>query len=215
MDEFLLRFDTETTYSFLDFETMNLCLNFQQNRPVQVAVLEVKNETVVNSYEARINWPDAPHLKVGVGAAMITRFNQQEHDKVAQDQQAVFKAFWPMLKRSDRIVIQNGLNFDLYLLKEWAIMMGEDWKWITPKILDTSALAKGLKLGIKYNPQKDDLIEYQYRMANTVVRGCKTNLAQLCKDYNIDVDSDRQHEAAYDLVLNKLVWGKMKFQLEI
>ena len=215
MDGNLLRFRKDVRYCWVDCETFNLALSFQQNRFWQIACLEVVGEEIVDTLDIRVNWPDAPHLKIGAGAAMVTRYNQQEHDKVAINADLVFPKVWAMLKRADYVCYHNGLNFDLYLLKGWAEMMGEDWKWIVPKSIDTKALAQGIKMGIKYNPQKDDFLEYQYRLSAQKVKGIKTNLAQCAKDYGIASDPEKYHEALYDLEINKMVFDKMKYQIEL
>lgn len=217
MDGFLLRYNKNVTYALFDAETFNLCLSFHQNRVWQAGVLKVKGEKVLESHDIRIStyWPDAPHLKVGEGAAIVTRFNQIQHDKVAIDQKEAFYKFWPLLKEVDYIIMHNGLKFDLYLLRDYARYMGEDWKFLVPKIIDTKSLAQGLKMNILYNPQKDNFLEYQYRMANIVAHGVKTRLSLLAKEYGIEVDENRLHEALYDLTINLKVWDKMKYQVEI
>jgi hypothetical protein len=37
----------------------------------------------------------------------------------------------------------------------------------------------------------------------------------LAKEYGVEVDESKQHNANYDLVLTKAVWDKQKFQIEI
>jgi hypothetical protein len=93
--------------------------------------------------------------------------------------------------------------------------MGVDWKWITAKIIDTKAIAQGIKMGVPYTAQQGDFIEYLYRYANQFKKGIKTSLGTLAKEYGIEVDENKQHGAAYDLFLTKSVWDKQKFQIEI
>ncbi len=217
MDGHLLRYNNKVTYAFVDLETFNLCLSFRQNRPWQAGVLKVRGEEILEALDVRIKttWPDAPHLKIGEGAAIVTRFNQAAHDAVAIEQKEAFRKFWPILKEADYIVMHNGLKFDLYLLKDWAEMMGEDWKFIVPKVIDTKSIAQGVKMQINYNPQKDDFLEYQYRMANIVAHGIKTRLELLGKEFGIEHDYERLHDAIVDLELNLKVWNRLKYQIEI
>lgn len=215
MDGHLLRFNKNVTYGFIDLETFNLCLHFCHNRPWQVGVLKVKGEQIVDSKDIRINWHDAPHLKIGKEAAVITRFDQQEHDRLAVTPEQAFKKFWNILEEVDYIVMHNGLKFDLYLLKGYAEYMGVPWKFITPKVIDTKSVAQGIKMGIPFRPQEGTYMEYQYRMANIIAHGVKTRLAILGKEYNIEHDYERLHDAIVDLELNLKVWNKLKHQLDL
>lgn len=215
MDGNLLRYDKKIKYAFIDLETFNLCLSFIYNRCWQVGVLEVQGEQIIGSQDIRINWSDAPHLKISKGATEITHFNQQVHDRLAIDYKDAFPKLWPILERADKIIMHNGLRFDLYLLKDYAKMMGVDWKFIMPKIIDTKSVAQGIKMGIPYQPKDGDFLEYQYRMANIVVKGIKTSLKQLGPEYNIQHDYANLHDAICDLELNLKVWNRLKFQIEI
>jgi DNA polymerase III epsilon subunit-like protein len=217
MDGHLLRFDKNVTYALIDLETFNLNLSFVQNRPWQVGVLKVKGETVVESHDLRINlrWPDAPHLKIGEGAAMVTRFNEEYHNRFARPAEEVFQTFWPILKEADYIIMHNGLKFDLYLLRDYAKYVGEDWKFITPKVIDTKSIAQGIKMGIKFNPKNETFMEYQYKMANIYAHGVKTRLEILGKEFGIEHDYEHLHDAIVDLQLNLKVWNKLKTQIEL
>jgi hypothetical protein len=215
MDGHLLRYNKKVTYALIDLETFNLCLSFRQNRPWQVGILKVRGEEIIDAKDIRVNWPDAPHLKIGKEAAAITRFDQQIHDSLAILPQPAFNKFWPILKSVDHIIMHNGLKFDLYLLKDYAEMMGEDWKFIMPKIIDTKSVAQGIKMGIPFKETEGSFLEYQYRMANIHAHGIKTRLAILGKEYGITHDYDRLHDAIVDLELNLKVWNKLKYQLDL
>jgi hypothetical protein len=217
VDGHLLRFNNNIKYGFIDLETFNLCLHFCQNRPWQVGVLKVQGEEIIESQDIRINlkWPDAPHLSIGQGAAIVTRFNEEYHKTLSIPHDEAFYKFWPILQDVDYIVMHNGLRFDLYLLIEYARMMGVDWKFIVPKIIDTKAIAQGIKLNIPFNASKETFLEYQYKMANSFVRGIKTRLELLGKEFGIEHDYERLHDAIVDLQLNLKVWNRLKYQIEI
>ena len=216
MDNHLLRFRKDVTYCYIDCETFNLALHFSQNRIWQVATLFVQGDRVLDEQDIRIKleWPDAPELSIGAGAAAVTRFNKEEHQKLAIDHETAFNQFWPMLQKADYVIGHNLLNFDIYLIKGWAELMGVDWKWLPKKIIDTKSIAFGIKTNNPYNP-KDSLLEYQYRMGNTFKKGIKTNLTALGKEYGIEHDYDNLHNALCDLLLNFKVWQKMKYQIEL
>jgi DNA polymerase III epsilon subunit-like protein len=190
-------------------------LHFCRNRPWQVGVIKAKGDKIVESHDLRVRWNDAPHLKIGVEAAAITRFNPQEHERLAIQPKAAFDVFWPLLQEADYIIGHNILKFDLYLLKGYAEFMGVDWKWITSKILDTRAIAQGIKLEVPYKPEEGSFLEWQYRVTNTIARGVKTSLKSLGPEYGIQHDYERLHDAIVDLELNFKVWQHLKKQIEI
>jgi DNA polymerase III epsilon subunit-like protein len=216
MDGDLLRYNKNVTYSFLDCETLNLNLNFAFNRPWQIAVINCKGGEIVQKKDVRIDWSKvAPKLKIGIEAARVTHFDPVHHASLAVSPEEGFTMFWDDLKKTDYIIMHNGLRFDLYLLRGYAEYMGVDWKFIVNKIIDTKSIAQGIKLGIPYSPKQGNFLEYQYRMSNSFVRGIKTSLITLAKEYGIQFEEEKLHDALYDLEINKLVWDKLKYQIEL
>ena len=58
--------------------------------------------------------------------------------------------------------------------------------------------------------------EYQYKCTcNTRVKGVRTNLSSLGKEYEIDHDYEKLHDALVDLQLNIKVWNKIKWQVDL
>ena len=216
MDGELLRFKKDIKYGLIDVETNGLNLSFQRTRCWQVGVTSAIGETVTLEKEL---WPMFPnHLrdfKVTKEAAFITRYTEEEHIRRAISPEEAFEQFWPILEESDYIIMHNGLRFDIFLLKDYAKYMGKPWKWILPKVLDTNALAKGHKLGIVYNRDKETLLEYQYKVSSIIAKGVKTNLKALGTEFKIPFDENLLHSAAYDLKLNFAVWNKLKYMVEI
>lgn len=213
MEENWLRFKKDAKLAFCDVETFNLALNFQINRPWQVAALKVVGETIVETADVMVKWDDCK-FRIGRGAAAITKFNQTYFDSRAITPDEAFPQFWPILKWADHIIMHNGIRFDIYLLKGYAEYMGEDWSFLMDKIIDTKAIAQGIKLNRPFNPADDNWFEYQYRMANDFTKGIKTNLSALGREFGIEHDYDNLHNAVVDLQLNLKVWNKLKYQLE-
>ena len=83
MDGDLLRYNQKVTYALIDLETFNLCLHYCHNRPWQVGVLEVQAGKVIDGKDIRVKWPDAPHLQIGKEDAFITKFDPEEHKRLA------------------------------------------------------------------------------------------------------------------------------------
>jgi len=212
-EENWLRFNKKAKICYLDCETFNLSQNFQINRPWSVAVLKVEGEQILEEIEVFIKWEDCK-FKIGEGAARVTQFNQKTFDAKCINPKTAFEKFWPVLQWADFVVGHNLLRFDAYLLKGYAEWMGVDWKWIMDKIIDTKSIAQGLKLNQPYRPDTDNWLEYQYRLSNSVVKGIKTNLTLLAKEYGIPAEENFMHSALYDLKINKQIFDKMKFQIE-
>ena len=97
--------------------------------------------------------------------------------------------------------------------------IGEDDNYYTynkyvDKMIDTNCIARGIKYGEL--PKKDDnLTEYQYRLANSPRKDVKTNLTALGKEFSIEHEYDRLHDAIVDLKLNLKVWNKLKYMIDI
>jgi DNA polymerase III epsilon subunit-like protein len=214
MEENWLRFNKQAKIAFIDVETFNLALNFQINRPWQIAVLKVLGDDVIEEVDVMIKWDDCK-FKIGAGAAAVTKFNQADFDRKAILPDTAFSQIWEPLKWADHIIMHNGLRFDMYLLKGYAEFMGEDWSFLLNKIIDTKAVAQGIKLGRPYQPSNDIWLEYQYRMAADHTKGIKTNLTTLGKEFGIAHDYENLHNAICDLHLNLKVWNRLKFQLEL
>ena len=68
---------------------------------------------------------------------------------------------------------------------------------------------------IKYTIKKTDFLEYQYKIMSRRVKGVRTNLTALGKEYNIDHNYDKLHDALVDLELNLKVWNKLKWEIEL
>lgn len=212
MDEHLLRFDKEKTLVFIDCETLNLCLNKCHNLPWQVSMIKVKGNTPTAEKDFFLKWDT--HLTISEDAARITRYNQKKIDRIGVKPEEVFPTIQDWLDNSDYIVGHNVLGFDIYLIKDLYETHGADWKPLVNKFIDTNCLARGVKFSEEYR-QGDDLLAYQYRMYNKRKKGVRTNLTALGKEYEIDHDYDKLHDAIVDLKLNIKVWNKLKWMIEI
>ena len=108
----------------------------------------------------------------------------------------------------------NILGFDIYLIKEMYLLKGKRIDHLVEKIIDTNCIAKGVKFPVEKMPN-EDLIDYQYKLLHTRRRGVKTNQTALGKEYKIEHDYERLHDAIVDLELNLKIWNKLKFQIDI
>lgn len=212
MENNLIRFNKEAKITFLDFETFNLCLSFQFNRPWQIGILEVVGNEIVKSHDVIVNWGDCG-LSISEGAAKVTGY---DHNRVLRDGISPEEAFHLMdstIKDCDYFIGHNILGFDMHLLYEYYKMFGAKTD-IIDKSIDTNCLAKAVAFEIPFQ-KTDDLLSFQFKMYHKIKKGVKTRLEVLGKGYGIDHDYDNLHDAVCDLMLNKKVWDKLKFQLDI
>jgi DNA polymerase III epsilon subunit-like protein len=212
MDEHLLRFDKKKTYVFIDCETLNLCLNCCHNLPWQIGMIKLVGSKVIAQKDIFIKWDT--ELKISEDAARITRYNQKKIDKLGVKPEEIFATIEEWLDDADYIMGHNTLGFDIYLIKDYYKYMGKSAEHLYPKLIDTNALAKGIKMGIPFK-SGDDLMEYQYMAYHKRKKGIRTNLTALGKEFDIDVDYDNLHDAVNDLMLNIEVWNKLKWQIDV
>ena len=209
----LLRFDKTSEFVVVDFETESLCLYTPRNLPWQVGMIKFNGVSNIEEYARFIKWHRPPN--VSEGAARVTHFDPTNVEKYGVDYKEVVKTIVDWTKSAKYILGQNFLGFDIYILQYMYRMMGESTDGIAEKVLDTHALAKGLKINYKYNPETMTLLGYQYTMINTIVKKVKTNLEALGREYGIEHDFSSLHDALSDVSLNIKVWHKLKFQVDI
>tara|TARA_Y100000593_G_C4266022_1_gene314809 strand:- start:3 stop:641 length:639 start_codon:yes stop_codon:yes gene_type:complete len=212
MDEDFLRFDKEKEYVFIDCETFNLCLNSCHNLPWQIAMLKVVGDRKIAEKNFYIKWDTK--LEISPEAARITRFNPKTLEKKGLTPEEVFPTIEDWLDNCDYIVGHNTLGFDVYLIKDYYRYMGKPYRHIMPKMIDTNCIAKGIKFGTHYK-NTEDLLQYQYKMYHERRKGIRTNLTAMGKEYEIDHDYSKLHDAIVDLELNLKVWNKLKWQIEL
>lgn len=215
----LLNLDKNTVYTFLDFETYNLLLNFVGNKCWQTGLIQLKDKEIIKRADLIVKWPNPPKFDpetikmIYKGAQTVESLNA----RIAKEGLAPEKAFeitYQYCEECDKIVGHNILGFDLYLLRAWCELMGKPWKHFPEKMIDTHCLIKGMKLNIPYK-KEDNFLEYQYKILNTIVKGVKTRLEVVGKEMNIDHDYAKLHDALVDLHLNIKVWNQVKYKLEL
>lgn len=212
MDEHLLRFDKKKEYVFIDCETLNLCLHYCHNLPWQIAMIKAKGDKKFAEKDFYIKWDT--DLKISADAARITRFDPRVIEKHGVPPEEIFPTMEDWLDNADYIVGHNILGFDIYLIKEYYKMMGKSADHLYEKVIDTHSVAKGWKLSLPYK-QETSFLEYQYMAAHIRKKGIKTSLSALGKEFDIDHDYGKLHNALIDLELNLKVWNKLKWNVEV
>lgn len=210
MNEQLLRFDKKQKYLILDTETEGL--NLIKSRPWQVAWITAQGNNVIDKFNMHLHWSD---LDISEDAARITGFKRAQHDKVSKDPKEVFDVFKKYLyDPSYKIVGQNLLGFDVYMINVWMKAMGlnSDYSYMD-RIIDTLSLAKAIEL--QDEPDLKNFIYWQYRWLNYRKRGLKASQGALLKKYNIEHDPSKLHDALYDIEMNYKIFRKQLFDIEI
>ena len=213
MNEDLLRYDNEKTLVFIDCETENLCLTFEQNLPWQIAMIKVQGNSIKDEKDFYVKWPQRD-INVSKEAARVTRFNYQSYISKAKPFEELCDTVFDWLDNADHIVGHNVLGFDIYLIREMYRHCGKESEHLTEKIIDTMCMARGIKSDHLYR-KGADFLEYQYRMLHFRKRGLRNRLDQLGEQYGIEHNYDMLHNALNDLKLNVKVWHKMKYHVEI
>jgi len=212
MDGHLIRFDEDKTFVFIDCETENLCLNSFNNLPWQIAMIKTKGSQILDSKDYYVGWDR--DVNVSVEAARITRFNPVDYDKRKIKFEEIFPTIEDWLDNADYIVGHNILGFDIYLIKDFYNYVGKDYRHLMSKIIDTNCIARGVKFELPYRTS-ENFLEYQYKLVHERRKGIKTNLTALGREFQIEHDYDRLHDALVDLELNLKVWNQLKYQLEM
>jgi DNA polymerase III epsilon subunit-like protein len=88
-----------------------------------------------------------------------------------------------------------------------------DYSYVN-RIVDTLCVAKAQHSDIKFKAGQS-LINWQYRLTNFRKRGMKVSLKAMCKANEIEFDESKLHDALYDIKLNKQVFEKLVWQVEI
>lgn len=211
----LLRFQDDKVFSFIDCETLNLCLHPFHNLPWQISIIDTVGGKPIKEYDFFPNFWGDENVPISDDAKRITRFSQESFDRFKKDPESVAREVFSILERADYICGHNLLGFDVYVLRGVFKKYGLDWRMMMPKIIDTLALMKGVRLEAKFDKNGDSLLSYQYKQINTIAGRLKCSLGALGKEFDIDHDYDRLHDGLVDLRLNYKVWNKIKYMVEI
>ena len=213
MKESLLRFNKDQKYLFFDYETCNLNLVSEDNKPWQLAFILTDLNKVYDEQDYVLSWKD---LKVSKEAAKITGFNKSKYDKIKRCPQEALQHFEKYLYDEDIIPVgHNVLGFDFYIhnIHRKLCKKKPDFSFVQRSI-DTVCIARAIKKAIKLS-KGSDRCAWQYRLLNLRERKLKVNLLQCCKDYDIDFDPKKLHDALYDIKKNVEVFKKMVWDIEI
>jgi DNA polymerase III epsilon subunit-like protein len=210
MNDNLLRFNNSQKYIVLDTETTGL--NLVKSRPWQVAWIVAEGKQIKSKHSHFIKWPN---LTVSEGAAKVTGFSMEKYERLAEDPMEVFNKLKPYLYNPEyKIIGQNLLGFDVYMINIWRKLMGleSDYSYVD-RIIDTKSLATAIFKNILHDDQNP--VSWQYKLLNHKEKGLKTSQGTLLKHYNIPHDPKKLHDALYDIEMNFQIFQKQIYDIEI
>lgn len=217
----LLRYQDNQQYVIWDLETESL--NLYHSRPWQISYGIGDLKGIKQHHVRYIWWED---LNISDEAARITRFNYEHYKANAEPAEAVLGDFEAFLLSPEYILGgHNLLGFDIYQLENWRRACGHktDWSY-KDRIIDTLCLSKAYRSNIK---PSGDRLTWQYKLLDFWVSKKKaskeetpeekkrrggTSLGAMCREFKIDYDESRAHDAQYDTevnhkLLNRLIWS--------
>lgn len=196
-----------------DFETESTNLNLA--RPWQFAYLEADVDCHMKKIEDL--YIDIPDLNVSKDAARITGFNWETYHRVKRPASEVFDLIYNLFTNPENILVgHNILGFDVYIARTLARFLGKELPWdFLSRCVDTHCLARGLAYNSKPPRTQPEFLLWSYKMLHTHKRGTKTSLGHLCREYEIPFDSERLHDAQYDISVNLKLLSKIKYEMEL
>lgn len=192
------------TIYFCDTETENL--NLDSSRPWEFAWVKMDKGKIIDSQSRYILWDD---IDVGKEAAKKTGFDLKKYKKIAQPPEVVYDEIKDWFFGRNLMGFHNGLNFDVYIIRNWFRLINKphDYEWVK-RVVDTNALAKAWKSESRPESNFD---AWQYKWVNTRKRGLKSNITDLCKEWNIQIDESKTHQGDYDCFLTSQLYKKLVY----
>ena len=213
MTDKLLRFNKKQKYIYFDFETCGLNLASKENKPWQLAFIVSDGTKIVSEKDYLIKWDT---LDISDGAAKTTGFSRAKYNKLSVDPTMVLDEFEKYIYDDQYLIIgHNILGFDVYIHNIFRKLLGRDtdYSYIN-RCIDTLSLSKAKLKEIKFD-KNQTLINWQYRLNSFRERGMKCSLKVMCKLYDIPFDESKLHDALYDIKINKLLFEKLLWQIDI
>ncbi len=213
MIEKLARFDNKQKSVVFDFETCSLNLVSADNKPWQLAFQVYEGDKLLESNDYYIHWED---LKLSDGARKVTGFKDSKYKKLAQPAEKVLNHFEKYLYDDSYIKVgHNILGFDIYVHNIYRKLLNKkpDYSYLK-NCVDTLCLAKAIHKGIDLN-DGDNFLSWQFKLNSFHERGMRLNLGACCKQYEVPFDSNKLHDALYDIKKNHEIYRKMLWKIKV
>lgn len=198
---------------YCPFDCEGESLNLHASRPWELAWGVATNKGILQSKSRFIWWPD---LRMSADAARITHFDFSHYKATARPAREVWDEFSADLTPARRIVWQNGLNYDHYMLRNLrrALGLADDDSYLMRSI-DTNCLLKARKKRWVIDTSTPEaFLAWQYRAQEWHEKGLKTNLTDAARELRIPVDTTQTHGADYDIRLMFAIYQQLLVELE-
>jgi DNA polymerase III epsilon subunit-like protein len=212
MKDSLLRFKRNQKYMIFDFETCNLNLCSQENKPWQLGFVLCRGNKIEEKYNYLIRWDN---LNISGDAAKITGFNRAKYQSQAVDALEVLNFMERYLYDPEYIKVgHNLLGFDIYIhsIFRKCLNKSPDFSYLN-NLIDTLCLAKAIHEDIR--APKEKILSWQFKLNSLILKGKKSSINALCKYYDIKVDETKLHDAVYDVEMNFKIFQKQIHEIEI
>jgi DNA polymerase III alpha subunit (gram-positive type) len=199
----MLKYDQK--YLCWDCETEGL--NLHSSRPWQLAWIVCEGNRIIEKHDRYI---DFKNLDVPEVVQKLTGFNWSEYLAKKENPKNVWSDFKKYLFDPQyKIVGQNLLGFDVYMIAELQRILGEkpDYSYLT-RVYDTVALGRAYREELQ--KPKGDFLSWQYKVIHDRSLKAKASQNQLLKYFGIDFDESKLHNAMYDIEMCFKVFLELK-----
>lgn len=192
-DQNLLKFNLDKKkFVVFDFEGE---LNLFYSTPFQLGFIVLEGKKIVEEHDYYIKWPN---LRISNFVKQYAGFIPSRMEKEGKDPLEVFTKFEKYVNNPDYILVgANVLGFDTMLtyncLKRLGLKHSYDF---LNRVYDVNALFKCYKLGWKID--NENLLAQQYSANDLKVKGLKSNVSFVAKEFGIPFDEERMHDGLYD-----------------
>lgn len=157
---------------------------------------------------------DVPNFNISADAARITNFNRDKWNDLKVPAEQVVDYIDNNIVNSNLIVSgHNILGFDVMLLRNMYHQVGRelDFNKFIYRCVDTLAMARGRFYQIEMPEDERERLSYNYKMLHRPSRAFKGSLSAVARDFGIDFDPNRLHDALYDVFINAQVYQRLVY----
>jgi DNA polymerase III epsilon subunit-like protein len=211
-----LRYNNNQLFVLPDSETTGLNLLYSLPWQLGYCIFSLKEN--ISEKKRYIWWPN---LRVSSDAARITRFNYKTYKENAEDPRKVLEEFEDILySASYKCVSHNWLGYDSMIINSWRRELGlsirYDYLYQPYKVYDTLCIARAIKKGIRPDTSSSDsFLAWQYKMSSLREKGLGCSLGAIGKEYGIKFDESKLHDSLKDIHLNREVFRKQVWEVEL